>query len=327
MATTEHSRSFQNGKSRFENISGQYRPGKGSLFEEIMTPASSEIRDSYWTEHTIGTVTEVMQALHTELAPYGVPPNAVFDKTQFRILGEKATKKVLLGNSHTHSGLVFLSQRIWNYLEEKDNLFVLNYAREVLAHEYAHTLSARVLRNSRLRRQGIEMFLAARNETKAGPDIGPIGILVRPVFKVAVKAEGMVLGFDKFSEGVVEITSQRIVEKYFPSPLGISRSSSHDRYVELIDKICKRVSDINPRYGSPENVYRLFEQAEFGNGRLLPLARAIESTYGKGSFTQIMTALESLPRFNEGRFYKYEEFYPVLEGKASLEEYVKQVRF
>ena len=315
MASAEQSRVFTNGKSKFENISGQFRPGQASFYESIMTPSLSELNENYWTPDKIQTATRLMQALHTELVPYGVPPTPVFDKNQFRRLGEKDR---MGGRAHGHSGLVFMSESTYQYFDHR---------LHTMAHEYTHTLSARVLRNGRLRRQGIQTPLHNRNERKVGPYLGPLWPLARPAVKAFTKTEGIHTGFQKISEAIVEKTSHRILANNFEWYKGFGSGSSYYSYIEIVDLICKRVAEVNPQYGAADDVYRLFEAAEFGNGRFLPLARAVESTYGKGSFANIMTAVESLPQWNEHKDYKYKAFYPVLEGKASLDDYVGTINF
>jgi hypothetical protein len=64
---------------------------------------------------------------------------------------------------------------------------------------------------------------------------------------------------------------------------GFAYFEERQKFSQLVRAIYKKNKDM---YANEEEVFRLFTEAAL-NGRLLPLAREIEKTYGKGAFRQL----------------------------------------
>lgn len=107
--------------------------------------------------------------------------------------------------------------------------------------------------------------------------------------KVASGGECFVL----LEEGIMEKTARNIMKKYFPefsspSTKEIQSDFPRDSYeamVICVDRMCESmVRHLPQTFKTPEDAFKLFQKAAFGKGNWLPLARAIEKTWGIGSF-------------------------------------------
>ena len=131
---------------------------------------------------------------------------------------------------------------------------------------------------------------------------------------------GRAVHFDKFDEAVIEELTRRFVEQYFDTipavreairrrvemapfatnqPSGGARQTTIEPYAypasraklwTLIDGIYERSRQ---EFASRETVFALFAEAAL-NGKMLPVARAIEKAYGKGKFHELAEETKEL---------------------------------
>jgi len=59
---------------------------------------------------------------------------------------------------------------------------------------------------------------------------------------------------------------------------------AYEKQRDVLSYVCREIStQFTEEYSTPDNVYREFLRAHF-TGRLLPIARLVEGTFGKSSF-------------------------------------------
>lgn len=309
---------------RFENLSGKFCPESSSFGEEIDRLGLKRPEETFWAPEVETLAVGIVGAFCSELAVYGVP-QVEFDKNQVLLLGKTGAKK----NSGQHqliSGFISISRKIRTSLDE----FAVTFG-----HEVAHHLEARILYIGYVRRGGLLLVLTNNHlQTVRGDDSKIRRFLDRFVVGPLYRRRGP-RAFSKIHEAVAEKTTRRIMAKHFPQidQEDGNRNHPYNWYIELVDLICSHITETNPGVDKDSaDVYRLFEQASFGHGRILPLARAIEMAYGRGSFAKILFAIEALPDLKfveaplkgrdgqaEEMLRKYDQVKAVLRAERSLE--------
>ena len=98
--------------------------------------------------------------------------------------------------------------------------------------------------------------------------------------------------FENMEEGVIELLTKRFYEEVVKNselfeepeePVEFGRKEEVEKLHELIDSLYEDNKDF---FSTREQIERLFIDAQI-NGRLLPVARLIEKTFGKGSFRSL----------------------------------------
>ncbi len=82
---------------------------------------------------------------------------------------------------------------------------------------------------------------------------------------------------------VANVETKRLESDYMVTLQGYSRDKEREEFNTLVDDLYERNKS---EFSSREEIFGLFAKAIM-NGRLLPVARLVEKTFGKGSFREI----------------------------------------
>jgi hypothetical protein len=312
--------------SSFTNLSGQFCPKLSPIGERWDRRGWKKTDGTFWTSELVDQASCIVAALSKELAEYGVS-ECKFEAKQVFLLGNGDLKDGTSGISLPFSGHIGIGEST----KEDLDAFALNYG-----HEFGHTLEARILYKGRMRRDGLVFYLKNVNRKKIEESQTLIRRLLLNRVDIFLDRQDGLKAFSKISEAVVERTTLRIIAKHLPKVLIVyNQCEKYNAYIGFVESICNYIAQNNPcDYKDSEDVYKLFEQAQFGRGKALPLARAIEKTYGEGSFSKILFAIEALPKFPQGEqapyvplvgfagvLAQYRLVHAVLRGERSIEEF------
>lgn len=203
----------------------------------------------------------------------GMP--AEYSRDLFQLLVAKDRKKARrAGACDTFSGKMGL---VWPFVDSAEA------AAEVAGHEAAHFVSERLHRIvmdesqeiSELQRSGIRRRLKKRR----GGFLGSISKSSEPVDYYA---------FSIFNEPVTERTAMKYLHQGAPKLKSSDAITCYKIADSVLTRICKAVSEVlSEEYSSPDEVYKLFQQATFKQGGSLSLFKVLSRVYGPGGLREL----------------------------------------
>jgi len=258
-------------QERFVNRTGQFSPKPQKQWRLVtrlirhvgIQQNEREASDVFWTPERQQLAQRAIEAINQELEPFGAP-SLEFHPDQIKFVPQE---EMWAKNARAQCNPWFGSFKVsYDYLDSDENFL------EDTTHEYLHCSSLRLLQKDRegklrWRRSGIQIYCKPLQGGISGDSVL----------------------FTDIDEGVIQITTKQILCRHFLLDRAI------DWQGDLVVGMCEIISRVNKWCPSSDDVFRIFQTAAFGNGRLLELGRIIENTYGRGSLRTLGRLFKAIP--------------------------------